>query len=897
MEVGVLVLVCLSPWACGSVGVEFESVLYGGIALLLGCWAVRILLEEKLSWKKCPVTLVLAALLLCGVWQLMPLPHRLLSGLSPATAQMYEQLLPFQPEILPFGEAREAPVLSAGSTLSLYPGRTAQELMRLLEVLVLFVLVLNEIASPTSLRRLAIAGLVNGSLLSLFALIQFFTSRSDTLYWNWPTAGTVFGPFVCRNHFAFYLNLCVGLGVGLFLVSRYPRSRRDQGPRDRTPVGGMHESPGAVAPAELPQTTRSTGSLPWPDEPWHLLHHPPTLWITVALALMISSVVICASRGGIVALVGGWVLCLGISLPAFLRFRQLGAVLMTLAIVLGLVSWFGFARVEARLATLVGKEAYKEGRLSIWTRVLSLAKGYPLWGTGYGNFQYVEPLCRTDPMDEEIYSNAENEYLEGLVEGGVVRLVLSVLAIGLVFRLGYRAIRRSPHPTLSPSGRGREPTGGSRLENGLALGALFGFLTLLVQSFVDFGLHIPSIALLATVLCAQVCALNRNSVVYTLRLGGLAPVAGAALAVLCGLVLGYEGWRTYRAQELRLAAAVAPGLADSERYAHQVRCLTAAAHLAPEHARLHVDLALTHYDRYREQRRKLRRGNTLADAAQIVSDLAAIPSPLLGGHLAWTIPPPWLVTSACRKAFRQEAEQQLVRAHLVPALRSFLQARDLCPLLPEPQRFLANHADKLERADSQLAYLERAATVVPYDPGLWYWCGEACLEKQPDQAWKYWQRSLRLSNRHLSLILEKCSARLVPRQICDQVFPPDPKLFLEAALALYPQPTAERQPFLDAALDLFEKQSTPLGADDLHIKALILCALSRSEEAAAAYQAALAQEPRQASWRLELAQLWYQQKHLREAQQELLIILSQQPNYSEARETLSFVERKIAEGL
>jgi O-antigen ligase len=146
---------------------------------------------------------------------------------------------------------------------------------------------------------------------------------------------------------------------------------------------------------------------------------------------MISSVVVCASRGGIVALVSGWMVCLAIYFRVFVRLRQLGAVLLTLSIVLALVSWFGFARVEARLATLWPDEIRKEGRLSLWHRMLPLVKDFPVWGTGYGTFQYVEPLCRSDPTDEEIYTNAENEYLEGLVEGGFVRLLLSLFAIGL----------------------------------------------------------------------------------------------------------------------------------------------------------------------------------------------------------------------------------------------------------------------------------------------------------------------------------------------------------------------------------------------------------------------------------------------------------------------------------
>ena len=45
---------------------------------------------------------------------------------------------------------------------------------------------------------------------------------------------------------------------------------------------------------------------------------------------------------------------------------------------------------------------------------------------------------------------------------------------------------------------------------GLVLGALFGFTTMVIHNFGDFGLHIPAIALLATVLCAQLAGLGRQ---------------------------------------------------------------------------------------------------------------------------------------------------------------------------------------------------------------------------------------------------------------------------------------------------------------------------------------------------------------------------------------------------
>src|SRR6266852_4468845 len=108
MEAGLLVMVCLSPWAFGAAEPQFEFLLDAGVAVLLVAWGARMLLEERLSWKKCPVALCLAALTLFAVWQLVPMPHGLLSRLSPATTRMYEQLLPAQAEVLPFGETMEA---------------------------------------------------------------------------------------------------------------------------------------------------------------------------------------------------------------------------------------------------------------------------------------------------------------------------------------------------------------------------------------------------------------------------------------------------------------------------------------------------------------------------------------------------------------------------------------------------------------------------------------------------------------------------------------------------------------------------------------------------------------------------------------------------------------------
>jgi tetratricopeptide (TPR) repeat protein len=329
----------------------------------------------------------------------------------------------------------------------------------------------------------------------------------------------------------------------------------------------------------------------------------------------------------------------------------------------------------------------------------------------------------------------------------------------------------------------------------------------------------------------------------------------------------------------------------------QIERLEAAVRLAPESARLHVDLALAYYDLYKEQRKKEWINTTAARAAQAFCDLNPAWSPPGVPHAALSAVPTWVLTSAARNELCKGDEQRMVGRYLVPALRCFLHARDLCPLLPEPHRFLMEHRQKLARADPLIAYLERLKLLVPYSAGLWYECGQELLDKQPDQAWKNWRHCLELSDAYRARILEQVAVRLRPREILDRVLPSDSRILLAAALQLYHEPTEERQIFLGPALALLEQQPTPTRPADLHLKASIQSALGQADEALVTYHAALTREPRQISWRFEFAQLLYQQKRFQEARRELLIVLLQQAGHTDARGLLTTVERQIAKAM
>jgi O-antigen ligase/tetratricopeptide (TPR) repeat protein len=546
IEAVVLALVCLAPWLLGSVEPAFEGLLYAGVALLLLLWAARAVVAGSLTWRSCPVGACLAALFLYGVLQVVPLPRPVLQRLSPETARLYDELMPAEREVLPGSNPVPAAVLPAGETLSLYPGATRAELTRLLAVFLFFAAVRSNVASPASLRRLAVAATANGAALALFGFLQFLGAPRNTVFWTIPApdGATVFGPFLCRNHFPFYVNLCVGLGVGLLLSLR-----RDGDRASLSPLG--------------------------------MLRRPAALWTALALAVMLASVAFCLSRGGLLALAGGGVVC-----AAFSRLRGQGlglpgGAVVTAALGLGLVAWLGFAPIQARLATLWQGDA-SHGRADLWSELTGAAKDFPLFGTGYGTIPQVEVLYRSSP-DCRLVEHAHNDYLEALVEGGAVRLLLGVAAVLLVYRAGWLALGR----------RGGGPV------HGLVLGCLFGFTTLVIHSIVDFGIHVPAVVVLAAVVCAHLSALGETSPAPTrekvsprTRLAGL---AAATVAVLLAGTLCAEGWRMTLTQSLRLGASAAQD--DKSRLA----LLEAAARASPERAELQVEAARAHLSRWESE--------------------------------------------------------------------------------------------------------------------------------------------------------------------------------------------------------------------------------------------------------------------------------------------------------
>lgn len=844
LEAIVLAMVCLSPWPFGSARPRYEFLLDLGVAALMALWGGLILLKgapSRRGWRwRCAATPCLAALVLIGVVQVLPVPGGMLGWASPATARLYHQVLPARPEVLPFGEPRADPGPPAGSTLSLDPGATRREVGRLLAVLLLFAVVHEQVASVAFLRRLGLVAAFNGSLLALFALVQFFSSDPQTIYWTIATAGAPFGPFVNRNHCAFYLNLCIGLATGLLLA------------RLRARQAGIAPRAGPRAPAPRPRAP--SGPIPEAE----------ALGLVFALALMSSSVLVSLSRGGLLALAGGSIL--GVTLATHgARWSTQGRIVLVAPVVtLALVSWFGIDRVATRLQTLRGGVALQDDRLSAWSRALPLLRDFPLWGTGYGTYEVVDMLHRSDADAGQaglVFDHAHNDYLEMQVEAGLPGLIAVVSFLVVVSRHGLRAVRRDAG---GPAG-------------GLALGALIALATIAIHSVSDFSLHMPANAVFATVLCAVLCALGGASVADPVaapgreppRLRGLAPALVAATVVALGLGVAVQGWKGHRAQELLVLASDEDNAPDASRNDRKVAHIERAVRLLPGSALLHSEAAHAHFS--------VSDGAGLAPTEDPPDAAPGRPSPDTTGRVA-------------------DDEERRRRAHLVPALRHLLRSRDLSPARAMTHLVIATRVHSLGSADPQRRYLERVKLLAPADPWLWYQCGACALaDHRPREAWADWKRSLELSSSHLPEILEASREHMGDREILRDLLPDRPELLLAVADGLPPGSDERRRPFRERALALLEGKPGPPSAEDLHTRATIHEALGHPDMALRAYREALLLQPGRFDWRQEFAEIAYAQGRFEESNRELLTILAFRPGDARARALLDSVARGLAE--
>lgn len=745
-----------SPWAFGGVDPEWQYPIAITIGLLIACWLVRGILYRRISFRSDWVSFGLAGLLLISAFQLIPLPMMLVSVLSPFRAADHRSLNPESLERIGPDDPVAAP--SSFVTLSVDPSLTRHFVAEVALLLGVYVVARNWLATRNSLRRFAWVMGVNGFLVAALGFAQAFLANGK-MYWSFPT-GSMFGPFVCRNHYPFFAELILGLLIGLALnysKSEYSGSGGEKG------FKGLMRS-----------------SMTWFS---HATQSPFNV-VLLSMAMVVAiSIPFSLSRGGMVTLIVTslflvWLLNTGGS-------RQgLAVPLVIAAFAIALGAWLGWGPIERRLGGLSEGIATQDNRSELWKSALSVFFRFPVFGCGANGFQRVEPAYRNandDNGDTLVNDSVHNEYLEALAEGGLLRLAFTVaIAIGGV-HAAVRAYRRL----------------GNRSNGSIAVGMAFGLLGVAVHSAFDFGVHIPAIGLLAVVAAAYAEAAASDSefvptrktkstsseIVSDTELGEAntlhraqavtltGPPSWAMIAVIAMAVLVIvRQFRNWDNAERYRSAAIATGRAEGPASDLRIRQAEAAALATPDNPELHLAHAKAHFD-------------------------AALTQGKPGGNL-WKISLP----------------EETIAKHIRPALQAVQQARALCPYLAPAHMRLAVYRDFCVSADPAATYLARAIRLNPSNPEGHYAAGlEAISRRDLNAASEHWKHSLSLNDRKLNSILEAAKTAMTPVEIRDSLLPDDPAVLLAAADKLYPDRkgmAASRAPLLERAKKIAETRST-----------------------------------------------------------------------------------------
>lgn len=311
---------------------------------------------------------------------------------------------------------------------SVYPYLTRVELLKLVACVIFFFLSVQAFQERADITRLAWFLIFLCFAASLLGIIQHFTSEGK-IYW-------IRRPFEGGDIFGPYVNRnhfagFVELTLPVALALMVFRGLR----RDMFPLAGLL----AIVP--------------------------------------VGALILSGSRGGIIS----FALEIGVlALLARTRRRRgverphMAAVGIVALAALALVAWLGAGRAMERFSGL-SKDVSLARRGSMFHGAARIFLAHPVAGTGLGTLVSVFPAYDS-AYDGRLIDHAHNDYIELLADMGLLGGLCGAIFLWLLFRDSLRAFEA-------------EQGHFSRAIHAAAITAIAG---LLVHSFVDFNLHIPS---------------------------------------------------------------------------------------------------------------------------------------------------------------------------------------------------------------------------------------------------------------------------------------------------------------------------------------------------------------------------------------------------------------------
>ncbi|MBZ0168819.1 MAG: O-antigen ligase family protein [Kofleriaceae bacterium] len=454
IEVGLYGLIIFTPLAFGTVESWSVSLAEVGIYAITLVWGLAMVSAGEIRIERTALSLCWLLVLIFGLWQVIPLPLQVIRIISPKAAALYQQM------------EFDSHLTTSWHTISLVPYATRQAMVRLLALALLFWVTVNHLQTRDQIDRIVRIVMATGFGLALFGIIQHFAGNGK-LYWVRELAhgGSLFGPYVNRNHFAGYMEMVIPLTIGYIVANRRPTFDG----RVPAPKGGMGWR-SRLLHWGTPQASRS------------LLAFFSGLIMVVALLLT-------GSRAGLFSFFCSMLFIALLLSVRRLRSRRLWGMLASF-VGLGLTYalWLNPDRVLRTFGILwLGTDDPSfHGRILVWQDTLRLGHDFRWSGTGLDTYIWAFPLYKRPLIGQAVYDYAHNDYLQAFAEGGLP--LVTILALALLWGGTQLLNAWSQHE-------------GSH-SRGMGLGLLAGLVAMLVHSAYDFNLHILANAILFVVLSA-----------------------------------------------------------------------------------------------------------------------------------------------------------------------------------------------------------------------------------------------------------------------------------------------------------------------------------------------------------------------------------------------------------
>jgi O-antigen ligase len=240
-----------------------------------------------------------------------------------------------------------------------------------------------------------------GTLLAIEGLVQAASAQPYWLYGVFPVPGIgshergVFGAYYNRDHYSNLIAMAASVAAGL-LAKRIPRE-------GSTPLRSMINSP----------------------------EFPGSLALVAGLVLMFAASAASGSRGGLLAIGAG--VLVGLSSPFLARPRlALGSAILLLVVFFG-------TGVPAAVERMTDVD-FEVSRLMVWRDTLRLVEFFPVFGCGIGAFAPAYwPYQRV--VRFEYWPHAHNEYLQWVLEAGLVGVVMALYWVRAAWRAAPQVVR------------------------------------------------------------------------------------------------------------------------------------------------------------------------------------------------------------------------------------------------------------------------------------------------------------------------------------------------------------------------------------------------------------------------------------------------------------------------